>query len=84
MNCLFSGSVWQGRQRHGWGYSSSHDVFSQLLENINKLYKNKLTEKAQNELKKINTHDDKINLSEETLNELDKLNAEQLQKKWRD
>lgn len=82
MDCLFSGSVWQGRQRHGWGYSSSHDVFIQLLENINKLYKNKLTEEAQNELKKINTHDDKINLSEETLSELDKLNGEYLAKKW--
>lgn len=82
LDCLFTGSVWQGRQTHGWGYSSSHDVFSQLLENIKNLYKNKLTEKTLNELTKINTHDDKINLTEETLDELNKLNNEYLTQKW--
>lgn len=82
MDCLFTGSVWQGRQKHGWGYSSSHDVFSQLLENIYKLYNNKLSEQTKNELQKINTHDDKITLSESTLNELNELNNAFCAKKW--
>ena len=74
MNCLFSCSTWYGRQTHGWGYSSTHDVYSQLIAIIKNLYKNDLSQQALDELDKINTHDDRQTLSDALLDELDRLN----------
>jgi len=83
MDCLFSGEVWQGRQRHGYGYSAAHDVFCTLIYDcILALYKNKLSEKSLNELKSINTHDKRHELSDDLLNELRVLNDEICAKKW--
>lgn len=74
MSCLFSGSVYQGKQYHGYGYSASADVYGELLSIINKLYGSKLTDKTKKELSKINTHDDKLTLSKKALDELSSLN----------
>lgn len=74
MNCLFSGSVWQGRQTHGYGYSCSADVYGTLIEIIRKLYGETLSERALQEINAINTHDEHLKLSLETLSELATLN----------
>ena len=81
MECLFSGSVWYGKQSHGYGYSSSADVYNTLISIIKALYNNKLSDKAIKELNNINTHDDEIKLSKRLLEELEKLNSQALDEK---
>ena len=82
MNCLFSCSVWYGRQRHGYGYSCSADVYGTLIEIIKSLYSKRISKTAWNEISRINTHDDKLTLSPETLEELARLNVESLEEKY--
>ena len=82
MECLFSGSVWQGRQSHGYGYSCSADVYGTLIDAIYKLYKKELSENAKQELNNINTHDSTLILSIATLKELATLNTVALERKY--
>lgn len=82
MNCLFSGSVWQGRQSHGYGYSCSADVYGTLIDAIYKLYKKELSENAKQELNSINTHDNTLVLSIATLKELATLNTVELGRRY--
>lgn len=82
MECLFSGSVWQGRQSHGYGYSCSADVYGTLIDAIKKLHGKKLSDDARAELNAINTHNSAISLTESTLAELSTLNSEALAKKY--
>lgn len=82
MECLFSGSVWQGRQRHGYGYSCSNDVYGTLIDAIYKLYKKDLSEESKHELNAINTHESTLKLSENLLKELARLNAIALERKY--
>ena len=79
MEKLFN-NVWYGRQYHGYGYSSSADVFDTLFDIIEKLYKGKLSECALQELRGINTHDSNAEFSAELLDELKTLNGEYLKK----
>lgn len=76
LECLFSGSVFIGKQSHGYGYSCSADVYGELITIINKLHGKKLSERAKKELKKINTHEDEQKISKRTLDELKELNKE--------
>ena len=76
MESLFSCEVWQGRQTHGFGYSSSADVYGTLLEIIRKMHKNSLTAEEMAELYKVNTHNEELNLSQELLQRLAQLNNE--------
>ena len=82
MNCLFSGSVWQGRQSHGYGYSCSADVYDTLIDVIYKLYNKELSEESKQELNAINTHENTLKLSENLLKELAKLNMMALGRKY--
>jgi len=82
MECLFSGSVWQGRQSHGYGYSCSADVYGTLLDAIRKLHWKELSEESKNELMNINTHDNTLILSIATLKELATLNTVALERKY--
>lgn len=82
LECLFSGSVWHGKQKHGYGYSASADVYGTLLDIIGKMHKGKLSDGLASELNAINTHDDQITLSDAALDELDALNAQALAKKY--
>lgn len=82
MECLFSGSVWQGRQSHGYGYSCSADVYGTLIDAINKLYGKELSENAKQELHSINTHESTLILSIATLKELATLNTVALERKY--
>lgn len=82
MECLFSGSVWYGRQRHGYGYSCSADVYGELINIILKLHKKDLSQNTIDELKKINVHEDNLQLKESILDELSKLNQIALEKKY--
>lgn len=82
MNCLFSGSVWQGIQSHGYGYSCSADVYDTLIDAIYKLYKKDLSEESKHELNAINTHESTLKLSENLLKELTKLNTIALERKY--
>ena len=82
MECLFSGSVWQGRQTHGYGYSCSADVYGTLIDAIYKLYNKELSEESKQELNAINTHDNILKLSENLLRELARLNAIALERKY--
>lgn len=82
MNCLFSHSVYYGRQHHGYGYSCSADVYGSLIEAIHKLYDSALSPETVQELDAINTHEDDLWLSENALNELKTLNAATLERKW--
>lgn len=81
MACLFSGSVWQGKQGHGYGYSSSADVYGELIDIIVKTYKSELSEAEKAELYAINTHNDNILLSDSLLAKLAELNARKLVEK---
>ena len=83
MDCLFSGEIWEGTHGHGWGYSCSADVYGTLIDIIQKLHKGKLSEESQEELRNINTHNDRLNLSTHLLAELEILNAEAFEKKFR-
>ena len=82
MECLFSGSVWHGRQSHGYGYSCSADVYGTLIDAIYKLYKKELSEESKQELNAICTHDNTLKLSENLLAELAKLNIIALERKY--
>lgn len=82
MECLFSGSVWQGRQSHGYGYSCSADVYGTLIDAIYKLYKTELSEETKQELNTINTHENTLKLSENMLSELATLNTIALERKY--
>lgn len=84
MECLFSCSVWQGKQRHGYGYSCSADVYGTLINAINKLHKGKLSEAAQREINGINAHNSTLKLSAETLSELSALNSIALFEKYKE
>lgn len=74
MNCLFTGSVWQGRQSHGYGYSCAADVYGTLIEIIKKLHGKTLSDNALEEINTLNIHDDDLKLSLETLSEIATLN----------
>jgi hypothetical protein len=78
MNCLFSSSVWQGRQQHGYGYSCSADVYGELITIIEKLHKKRLTNEDRDELHEINTHGERLTLSENLLDHLSAYNTEEL------
>lgn len=82
MECLFTGSVWQGRQSHGYGYSCSADVYGTLIDAIYKLYNKELSEESKQELNAINTHDNILKLSVNLLAELAKLNKIALERKY--
>lgn len=82
MDCLFSGSVWQGRQSHGYGYSCSADVYDSLIDAIRKVHKGQLSEAATQELNNINSHDSDLHLSAELLSELSVLNIAAFERKW--
>lgn len=82
MECLYSGSVWYGRQRHGYGYSPSHDVYGQLIACIEKLHGKALSDTARAELHAINTDDNRLHISAKTLEELDALNAAAFERKY--
>jgi hypothetical protein len=81
LECLFSGSVFIGKQYHGFGYSCSADVYGELINIINKLHGKKLSERAKKELRKINTHEDGQKFSRATLEELQTLNNEVIHNK---
>lgn len=82
MNCLFSSSVWQGRQTHGYGYSCSADVYGELISIILKIHKNRLIADDIEELSKINTHDEDLTLSDEFLTRLAGYNSDELHIKY--
>ena len=82
MECLFSGSVWQGRQSHVYGYSCSADVYGTFFFSIYKLYSKELSDESKQELTAINTHEDTLKLSENLLKELAKLNMIALERKY--
>ena len=82
MECLFSGSVWEGRQLHGYGYSCSADVYGTLIDAINKLYSKELSEESKQEINAICTHDNILKLSGNLLKELAKLNMIALERKY--
>jgi hypothetical protein len=85
MDVLFSGEIWQGRQTHGYGYSSSADVYNELIHIILKTYNKKgrggLSTESAEELRRVNTHDDTITFSEKCLDELRELNSALLEKR---
>lgn len=74
MNVLFGGSVWEGCQKHGYGYASSADVYETLISCIIKIHKNNLDDGIINELNSINTHNSHISFNPNTLAILKKLN----------
>ena len=82
MECLFSGSVWQGRQTHGYGYSCSADVYETLISAVKKLHGKELSSTAVEELNAINTHNSTLTLSANLLQELATLNNAALAKKY--
>lgn len=82
MDCLFSGSVFSGRQGHGFGYSASADVYGQLVAIIEKLHKARLTEQDRAALDKINTHENKLIFPVDLLDNLRKYNDAELAKKY--
>ena len=82
MEFLVSGSVWQGRQSHGYGYSCSADVYDTLIGAIKKLHGKALSSTAKEELNAINTHNSTLTLSAELLAELATLNAAAIAKKY--
>lgn len=75
MDCLYSGLVWYGRVSHGYGYACSADVYGTLIDLIHKLHGNRLSAAAVKELDAVNTHEDRLTLSDATLQELAALNA---------
>lgn len=74
MDCLYSGLVWYGRVSHGYGYACSADVYGTLIGLIRKLHGKRLSAAAVKELDAVNTHDDRLTLSDATLQELSTLN----------
>lgn len=90
MECLFSNdykheesdAVYIGKQKHGYGYSASADVYGTLLQTIKNLYKNDLTAEDLAKLEKINTHEDNIIIDNDLLEKLGKLSNAKLYEKW--
>jgi hypothetical protein len=82
LECLFSGDTFYGKQSHGYGYSASADVYGEIITIIKKLYKKTLSADAVADLDKINTHDDVLRVSDDTLAELATLNNECFNKKY--
>ena len=75
MNCLFSGRVWSGRASHGYGYACSADVYGTLINLTHKLHGKRLSAAAAKELDAVDTHADRLTLTDATLQELATLNA---------
>lgn len=75
MSCLFTDRVWSGRASHGYGYACCADVYGTLISLIHKLHGKRLSAAAMQELDAINTHEDRLTLSDATLQELAALNA---------
>ena len=80
--CFFSLLPTLDFRRKNYGYSCSADVYGTLIEIIEKLHGKELSEEAKQELRNINTHDVRLNLSDKLLAELEILNAETFQKKF--
>lgn len=78
-----STSVAYGKGTHGYGYSFSADIYGELISIIRTLYKDELTEAEKEELNKINTHDDDLELSAGLLAHLGELNSKALEEKWK-
>lgn len=76
-------TTYYGKGRHGYGYSFSADIYGELIDIIRTLYKDDLTEAELEELRKINTHDEKVTLSEGLLEHLKELNKIALDEKWK-
>ena len=76
-------TTYYGKGRHGYGYSFSADIYGELIDIIKTLYKDDLTDEEKEELSKINTHDEKVTLSEGLLAHLKELNAKALDEKWK-
>lgn len=74
--------VYYGKATHGYGYSHSADVYGELIDIIRDTYGEELTDAEKEELRKINTHDDKLTLSPELLEHLAELNLVALDKKF--
>ena len=91
MDCLFSNdykhtgseAVYIGRQRHGYGYSASTDVYGELIQTIKKLYKDDLTDEEIKKLDKINVHDATLEIDEQLLEKLENLSNTKLYEKWK-
>lgn len=87
MNALINLGTTQiqyGKGTHGYGYSFSADIYGELIEIIRTLYKDELTESELEELRKINTHEDDLELSEGLLAHLGELNVKTLNEKFKD
>lgn len=84
MDCPSSGSVWEGTCRHGYGYSVSADVYGTLIEIICELYKGKIVDGGalDNFLSRWNTHNERVEIPEEALQELKALNNAALEEKY--
>lgn len=82
MECLFSYSVWQGRQLHGYGYSCSADVYGSLIKAAEKTIFDKLEPTTIDFLKGINTYEEKIEFPDDILSDLDKASTEALYNKF--
>ena len=76
MECLFSCSVWQGRQLHGYGYSCSADVYGSLIKAAEKTIFDKLKPTTIDFLKGICAHNSKIEFPADVLADLDKASTE--------
>ena len=75
-------TIYYGKATHGYGYSHSADVYGELIDIIQTLYKKELTEEEIKEINKINTHDDELKLSPKLLEHLAELNRVALDKKF--
>ena len=76
-------TTYYGKGRHGYGYSFSADIYGELIDIIETLYKDALTEAELEELRKSNTHDEKVVLAEGLLAHLKELNEKALEEKWK-
>lgn len=84
MDCLFSGAVWCGSCRHGYGYSVSADVYGSLYSIIREMYKNKIVDGGplDNFLSNWNTHDNDFLAPDEAMEELRALNDKAMEEKF--
>ena len=76
--------VYYGKQSHGWGYASCHDVYTTLLQHIIKTYKNDLTRHDIQQLQSINTDNEELTIKPALLDKLEKLTEERQAKKYFD
>ena len=86
MNALISigdAQIQYGKGMHGYGYSFSADIYGELIDIIRKLYKDDLTESELEELRKINTHDDDLELSEGLIAHLGEHNEKTIEAKFK-